>query len=472
MKASITTNYLAIVRSSAYNQACALLFAIVIICYLVGKIWHLTFLSPVLSTLSVMAILISLPNSGWATRVLTALFLGGGTSLLYRQGVTLPQYLSAYGEMVYLLALVAMVPFLSIPIKLGNYGGAIQMVLRGRVTGAFGLNCLATTIAFVCGSFMSFAAVPIMIASLGPVVGSYPLKNPLRFMAVSATYGCLLPILWAPVSAVLGLVLHTLHLDWLSLFPFLFGLSIAALCSNWAIFYLMELLGSKQSTPIETKLAQPSADIPISRLLQMLLGIVLLMISIVLMERWLRLGIATIVALVCVPFALAWSAALGKTRQFLKSSARHLTPTLSRMSDQFAIFLSAGFFVKAMYLSGVDHSVNVLFLNLHDVVGTQWLLILMPFMALIASFLGVHPLVAIALLGESLKPEVLGINPTQLAITLIGSSALTYMLGPFSGTLALVQSVSRVSTLRLSLWNAPYAAGYFVLLVVVVLYFT
>jgi hypothetical protein len=46
------------------------------------------------------------------------------------------------------------------------------------------------------------------------------------------------------------------------------------------------------------------------------------------------------------------------------------------------------------------------------------------------------------------------------------------MLGPFSGTLALVQSINQVSTFRLSLWNAPYAAGYFVLLVMTVLYVT
>ncbi|MDB5727031.1 MAG: hypothetical protein JWQ00_236, partial [Noviherbaspirillum sp.] len=77
---------------------------------------------------------------------------------------------------------------------------------------------------------------------------------------------------------------------------------------------------------------------------------------------------------------------------------------------------------------------------------------------------GVHPLVAIALLGESLKPEVLGIPIRQLAVALVGSAVLTYMQGPFSGTLGLVQSINKVSSFRLAMWNAPYALAYFALL--------
>ncbi len=458
--------------SSACMRGRAWLYVLVIICYVIGKLGQLAALAPMLSTLSLMAIIISLPAVGSVTRVLTALFLGGGTFMLYWKNVPWSQYLGAFGEMAYLLALIAVVPILSTPVKLGGYGGAIQTTLRGRIASVWGLNCLATTLAFVCGSFMSLAAVPIMISSLGPVVGSYRLRNPVRFMAVAAAYGYVLPILWTPVSGVVGVVLHSLHVDWLSLFPILFVLSVAALCSNWAIFYLLEPWGKEQAAPITAEPTQRDTVSPVSRLLQMLLAIVLLVIAIVFLEEWLRIGLVTVVTLVTVPFALAWSAALGQTVGFLKETGSQLVPGLSRMSSQFAIFLSAGYFVKAMHLSGADHTANIMFLSLHDAVGTQLFLILIPIMALIVSFLGLHPLVAIALLGESLKPEVLGINPTQLAITLIGSSVLTYMLGPFSGTLALVQSINQVSTFRLSLWNAPYAAGYFVLLVMTVLYVT
>jgi hypothetical protein len=96
-------------------------------------------------------------------------------------------------------------------------------------------------------------------------------------------------------------------------------------------------------------------------------------------------------------------------------------------------------------------------------------LLAMPLMALAAAMLGVHPLVAIALLGESLRPEVLGIDVKLLAVTLISSSVLTYMLGPFSGTLGLMQSLTRISSYRLAFWNLPYALGYVALLAAVIL---
>ena len=52
----------------------------------------------------------------------------------------------------------------------------------------------------------------------------------------------------------------------------------------------------------------------------------------------------------------------------------------------------------------------------------------------------------------------------ETTTTLIGNAVLTYVVGPFSGTLGLVQSINRVSTFRMSLWNAPYALGFLVLL--------
>jgi hypothetical protein len=444
------------------------IYALAVICYLIVKVGHLSFLAPTLSMLALIAIVISLPASGWATRVLTVLFLGGGTWMLCRDGIVWSRYLSAYGEMLYLLALFAVVPLLSAPVKLGGYSQAIQTVLRGRIAGVFQLNCLVTTLSFLCGSFMSMAAVPIMMTSMGPVVSSYPVKDNARFMAVSATYGYVLPILWTPVSGVVGVVLYSLHVDWLALFPILFALSVVSLFANWIIFYLLEVRGSGQSM-LRTEPLQSGLASPIPRLAQMVLGIVLLVVSIALLEQWLQIGLITVVTLVSVPFALAWSVVIGQGRRFLKEAGQQLVTRLPHMADQFAIFLSAGFFARAMHLSGFDHAANLMFLHLHDAVGTQLFLILMPVMALVASFLGVHPLVAIALLGESLKPEVLGITSTQLAITLVGSSVLTYMQGPFSGTLGLVQSINQVSTFRLSLWNAPYAAGYFVLLVATIM---
>jgi hypothetical protein len=96
--------------------------------------------------------------------------------------------------------------------------------------------------------------------------------------------------------------------------------------------------------------------------------------------------------------------------------------------------------------------------------GPLLFLLLMPVMTLAASFIGMHPLVTIALLGSVLSQEVLGVSATRLALSLIGSTVIAFMLGPFTGTLGLVQTLSKTSVFRLAWWSAPYGLGYFCVL--------
>ena len=445
-----------------------LLYLAAIVVFLVGRLAHLPPLMPVASVLALLCIVVSLPACGPVARTLTLLFLAGGSLMLWRAGAGWQQYVLAHGEMLYLLALFAVLPLLSIPVRLGAYGAAIETVLRARISGLFQLNCVVTTLAYLCGSFMSLAAVPIMMTSLAPVVQSYPLRDPKRFAAVATIYGYVLPILWTPVSGVVGVVLYSLRLEWTALLPLLAGLSIAALLLNWALFWLLESRTAPPAAPMPPAAGQPPLAPALRRLAQMLLGILLMVTLIAVFDRLLKIGMLTVVTLLAIPFAWGWSIALGKSRLFMRAAAEHMTSQLPRLADQFAIFLAAGYFVGAMHLSGADHTVNQAFVALHQALGTRLFLLAMPLMALAAAMAGVHPLVAIALLGQSLKPEVLGIDVRLLALTLIGSSVLTYMLGPFSGTLGLMQSLTRIPGYRLALWNLPYALGYVALLAIAI----
>jgi hypothetical protein len=449
----------------------AMLYLAAIVIFLFAKLAHLQLLEPVASTLALACIAVSLPGSGPVGRILTVLFLAGGYAMLWRAGVPWPSYVLAHGSMLYLLALFAVLPVLSIPVQLGHYSRSLEAVLRARISGLFQLNCLVTMLAFLCGSFMSMAAVPIMLTSMTPVIRNYPLRDPMRFSTVSATYGYVLPILWTPVSGVVGVVLHSLHLEWGTLLPLLMAMSVVGLLINWAVFWLIELRGMPQPAPMPAEpLSNPRPLGPALRHLgQMLFAIVLMVTSIGMLDHVLQIGMLTVVTLLAIPFALAWSMALGKGGDFVRAATQQMASRLPHMADQFAIFLAAGFFVSAMHLSGMDHAVNLAFVQLHDALGSRLFLLAMPLMALGAAMLGVHPLVAIALLGESLKPEVLGMDVKLLAVTLIGSSVLTYMLGPFSGTLGLAQLLTRISSYRLALWNLPYALGYVALLAAVIL---
>lgn len=419
-----------------------------------------------LSLLSIIAIALSVQRAAMLARCIALGFVGGGSLLLWQAGLGLGDWLRAFGDMAYLLALFAALPVLAEPIRLGGYSQAIQALLQRRVHGLAGLNCLTTLMAYLCGSVLSLAAIPIMMACLQPVVERYPLDNRQRFMTGASISGYVLPLFWTPVSGVVGMVLHTLRLDWAALFPRLFMLSAGCLLLNWLIFRLMDMEARRPAAraPLLARSDLQPGPLPWRGLAGMLLGIALLVASFVLIEYQLRVGLVTVVTLAALPGAFLWCMAIGRGRRFIVEGGRAALARIPRMADQFAVFLAAGFFAAAIKLSGADASVNQLFMQLSDAVGAQALALLIPAMTLAASFLGLHPLVAIALLAESLRPELLGLSSAQLALALIGGSVLTFMLGPFSGTLGLTQAISGVSAFRLCAWNAPYAFGYFLLL--------
>lgn len=391
--------------------------------------------------------------------------------MLYSADANWEVYITAHGATLYLLAYFALVPALSVPVRLGGYGTTFNVLLRTRVGRSTSkLNCLSTLLAYLCSAFVGMAAIPIMMASLSSALEDYPLRNEARFMSVSATYGYVMPLLWTPVSGVVGIVLHSLGLEWAPMFAALFLISVGGLIINWLIFYFLEGRRDKACDVFQDNdVSESPVHYPIKHLLQMVLGIVLLTGIMATLDVFLDLGLILIASFIAIPFALTWCAFMGEFKRGSRGISQQILARLPNMTDLFVVFLSAGFFIEAMEIADYSQQANDAFLFVRDSIGTKLLLLSLPLLAIISAFLGVHPLVAIVLLGESLQPDVLGISAQLLAVYLIGSTAITYMLGPFSGTLGLVQSITNIPTYRLAFWNAPYAFGYFILISAVIL---
>lgn len=147
------------------------------------------------------------------------------------------------------------------------------------------------------------------------MVRAYPIQHKERFIAVSTAYGFALHIPGTPVPGVVGVVLNSLHVEWLMLFPVLFALSIVCLLANWLIYYFIEV-GSETADAEVVNLRESDAASPLPRLLEMVFAIVLLIFGLALLEHWLHLGLMTAVTLLVIPFALAWSLVIGSGQAF------------------------------------------------------------------------------------------------------------------------------------------------------------
>ncbi|GAB7389136.1 hypothetical protein BSNK01_29740 [Bacillaceae bacterium] len=461
---------------SGLAVARAVVFTSAVAVYLTCKIGHWESLAPWLSMLSILAILLALPGSGRMTKLIALTFLGLGTWFVWRQGISLSKYIRVYGEMMYLLSLFALVPFLAVPIKIGGYRKAIQQVVEQRVKTTAQLNRCITSFSYFLGCFLNLAAVPIMYTGVKPTVESFPVASAKRFATTAILQGYSLPILWTPVSGVVGAVMAITQVGWLSVLPVLLAVSLGCLFLNWMLFHLLEVLRRKTEepdprfpSPRKGAEAEEKSSSSAFRLTHIGLAILLFFTLSALLEQWTSVGLVTAVTVLSYPFALLWSLVLRKGSAFFRETASYFAVQIPKMSDQFAVFLSAGFFVKAIQFAGYDHAVNQLFLLWNHTIGVKVFLILLPLVILLFSFAGMHPIVLIALLAESLKPSLLGITSEELTVALVGGAVMTYLVGPFSGTLALMSAMIEVSPFRITRWNALFTAGFFTILAIALL---
>lgn len=461
-------------RFSVYGKS--FLYTLAISLFLFHQMVPLPTIGIVLSVVSILVIVVSLGSSDGFTKIMSVLFLAFGTWLVIRKGIDWLSYVALYGEMLYLLSLFAIVPLLSIPIRAGGYRDAFEQLFQRKVTSISQLYRVVTSISYLLGSFLNMAAIPIVHSSIQSAVEAWPIGKPKRFLAGGIIQGYSLPIMWTPLSGVVGVVLYVLKVRWLYIFPVLFFISIVALVFNWIVFSLMESrgqnrIGREESAAAEENPASDQNHRIRTMLLQVLLTILLFLSMIVSVDALFSIGLVVSVILLTVPFAWVWCLFLKKGRAFWAETKQHFTEKIAGMKESFAIFLSAGFFVQALHYSGSDHFVNHLFVQLKDLVGTRLFLFFIPYMTLLLSFIGLHPIVVVNLLAQSLKTEVLGITPERMAVAFLGGAVMTFYMGPFSGTLGLMSSMIGEAPMRIASWSFVYAIGFSIILTIVNLLF-
>ncbi|WP_137670049.1 hypothetical protein [Paenibacillus naphthalenovorans] len=474
-------------RKIPWSTVRSVVFITSVIVYLVFTFFHFQMLEPLLSVLAVMAILISIPKSGKSAIAFTLLFLGGGTWFLWQTGASVFEYILSFGDMLYLLSLFAIVPVLAIPIKIGRYSEAIQLFLERKKRSDTQYYGFITVISFLMGSFLSLATVPIMYHSIKNSVEKWAGKQTNKFVLSSIIHGYAVSVAWAPVSGVLGVVLTITKVEWQNIMLPLWGISIGGLGASWLIYLVIRRLGPRfrladggvghsdvmkeGESEIAVALEPDGAHAihPTMKMVQIVWAIALLIVLVLTLNKIFLLSIVLIVTVIALPFAYGWSILLKKGSHFVKGTSSYVKDQLPAMSEQFAIFLSAGFFVRALNESGYHHYVHQCFVELNHGLGGPAFLILLPLLTLSFALAGVHPIAVITLLGESLNPVLLGLSPELLTIALTGGAVLTFLVGPFSGTIGVVSSLIGKSPFHVAGWSVWQALGFFLVLVIALL---
>lgn len=406
---------------------------------------------------------------------------------MLQKGIGLYTYILAYGDMLYLLSLFAMLPLLAIPLKLGDYDQAIQQILYQKTHSVVQLHRTISSISFLLSSFLNLATIPIMYYSIKGAVEKLGIKNTNPFICLAIIHGYAVSVAWSPFSGGVAVALETTKVAWSGVFYKLFIIGVLGLWLNWLIFWISSRLTGKgedlkfadkdnsslsEMAPAKEHAENTCSDVvprPFMKMIQIMIVILLLISINVVLAGATSLGLVVATTIVALPFALIWAMALKKGAAFCGETKSYFIKNMPGMADQFAIFLSTGFFVQALQYSGYNHIVTEYILQINHGVGSTIFLLILPLITLGCGLIGMHPITAITLLAGSLNPAVLGISAEHLAIALVGGAVMVFSIGPFSGTLNMFSMLIRQGTFRIAAWNLLYTVCFFFFMTLVLL---
>lgn len=464
-------------RKDTLSLLRTMIYSVSIGIFILSTILGVEQLSIWLSIAAIISIMVSLPCSGKIASTLSLLFLGIGLYVLWQGKVAPLDYLTSFGGMFNLLALFAIIPLIAVPIRIGGYSETIRHTLESKIKNPSQLYRTISFYSFFLSCFMNLATLPMMYYSVKKAVEQFPIKNTDRFISMGITQGFSIPILWTPIAPIVGVVFDLTHVSWISMLPILLGLSVIGLLLNWGLYKLARKkfehapVGHFYPTQDEIAATAFSSDNSLAKnkLRQMSIAVLLFIISIGTMEYLFPVGLITTVIVLTVPFSFLWSACVKQGNAYFKEAKIHFKTHLPKMGDQFAIFLTAGFFVAALQITGSDELINQAVTSLDHLIGSNAFLMILPLIPLLMAFLGMHPALAIGLLAESLDPPALGITAEQLALALLGGAVSTFLMGPFNATSGIMASIVKVTPFRIVSWNAGYTLVFLLMIVLALL---
>ncbi|WP_221567061.1 hypothetical protein [Alkalihalobacillus sp. TS-13] len=440
-----------------------LLCATAIFLYILSEVFTKMDITIMISSVSLAIVALTFFIVPRFVKILGGIFLTSGLFMLINSGAGWKEVLLSFGPMLNLLTLFAMVPILALPIKLGNYAKGIQKFIRRNVKTSGQLYSMTSGISYFFSIFMNLATLPMTYYSMRPAANMYPLQNRERFMSRAITHGFAMPLMWAPVTPIVGIVVEMTGVSWASMLPYVLPLSIMGLLLDW---YMGRLTArKKRQREVDYAVNEMAASTEVGeeqersgKISHIFIAIIIFNVLISILEQKLTFSFIILVSLLVIPFALGWTMFLKKTKDFKIGLKDHFQTHLLKMKEQFFIFLAAGFFISAIQFSDMNVLLNAGIGAVKDLIGSEVFIILLPFIPLALAFTGLHPAVGLALLAEALDPKNMGISPYVLTVSMLAGAVAAFLMGPYNATIGLMSSIVKTNSFKVSNWNISFTA--------------
>lgn len=426
-----------------------LTFGLAII-YLGNLLLQVVWLNYLTFILMILVIISSLLVVNGSSKVIGLILMTISIGIFLYYKAPFPVWQEAVEENLYLVVMFTLVPLLRIPIQFGGYFEALQSFFRRFVNTKRRFYLMVSFISAFVGVLVNLAVVPLVYE----ISKASDLSANKKLLSASISRGFATCTIWSPTMASIALIIQLSGAKWYLFFPF--GI-LSGLISGM-IGYMITMREEKQIKNeilnIENTMPEHINDRKVWEL--SFFGI-LLITTIAMISLLTGIHTITVVSVASLIFPLLWLLVIGRLPVFFREfKGDYYHKSLPGLKNEIILFVGAGLFATSITYSHLGDYVP-LFLSM--LVGDSVILFTIVVIAtcLMLSALGVHPIVTVAVIGETIKASVYGVTPTYMAVILAISWAMGISISPSSATIISVAGLVGQSPIEIGpRWNGKY----------------
>ncbi len=349
------------------------------------------------------------------------------------------------------LVLFGAVTWLNVPAAESRSLRAARDMVAGQPPGwRFATLALA---AHLLGSVFNLVAVSL----LSVLIGHQDQPSTRRRLARALLQGFATATCWSPLFVGTAVILSVLpEARWVTIAPFGVGLALLLLFLAWG--------ADRVFNPARAPLGAPGAPLPAwaARRIALLVG-TLLVLAMGLVEAT-GLSIPIVLGLIAPPFAAVWQAArrgegrrqAGETLAAVALMAGRVARGFAGLRTETLMFSAANIFSAgiARVVPEADAVAALARLGL----GPDGLIVALALGLVMASAMGLHPVIVVMMIGQVLPPEAFGLPMSLLALLLMALWGMGTNASPFSATNIIMSRVVGMGHWAIAWrWNLPFS---------------
>lgn len=392
-------------------------------------------------SLALFAFIGSAPKADRIPSLLGIAMLSAGMVIEWNKGSGLTGIYEGISLTLPLLTLITLAPLLSLPFRIGGYFHSVSLLLNRLLHKPKTLYAGITGILFLLSPILNLGTVRIMNDFLAE------LKLPSAVSAKSYIVGFMTSMLWSPYFASVSLVLYYMNVTHKEYVIYGIGLSIVSLLVGNLYFALWEkrhplATGDTAMMEVDKQSFKPLG--------QLLLFVILLMSTCIFLEDLTNWPMLVIVSLIACLFPFLYILVTSTWKHALPLLRDYRERTVSMISNEFMLFMSAGMFAYALEGTQLMNRVSDF---LSTIANQSFFLFIIALLTIVFIFtaIGIHPIAIIGALAMQLNPAELGMSEIALALTLLVAWATSSALSPFSGLNIMVSHLVRLPAIQVGL---------------------